>query len=128
MARSPKKPKKERPHFVWNTYGDWIATLVDDHMWDQRGLRIAWVDGEDVFRSDGEWLGRLSRDSRIIRKRTEIRHALRDDIPPPPPKPDLPARATLPPAFAELPFSEIDVVEEDPSIFKKLSDLKPDMD
>ena len=37
-------------------------------------------------------------------------------------------RAPLPPMMAELNFSTIDVLEEDPDIFKRISDLRPDMD
>lgn len=132
MPKRSKKPRKPRPNYIWNTYGDWVGTLVDDHIWDLTGLRVAWVDPEtrekDVWRADGEWIGNLSRDNRILRKRTARRRPLRDDIPQPPPKPELPVRATLPPSFAELQYSEIDVLEEDPQIFKKLSDMRPDMD
>jgi hypothetical protein len=115
--------------FIWNTYGDWVATLVDGHLWDLRGMWVGWIEKNgDVYKIDGEWIGSLSRDSRILRKRTEYRRELRSDIPAQPPKPALPARAPLPPGFSELPFSIIDVLEEDPEIFKRLSDLRPDMD
>ena len=115
--------------FIWNTYGDWSATLLDGHIWDLGGHWIGWVEENgDVFKGDGEWIGMLSKDSRILKKRTAPRRELRTDIPPMPPKPDLPARAPLPPSFAELAYSEIDVLDEDPDIFKKLSDRRPDME
>jgi hypothetical protein len=48
-------------------------------------------------------------------------------VPPRLPKPDrFPARAPLPPQNAELGFDKIDVLEEDPNIFKRISDLTPD--
>ena len=114
--------------FIWNTYGDWVATEYQGHIWDLRAEWIGWIDeNKDVYKRDGEWLGKLSKDGRVIRKRTERR---RDLVAPPakPEKPELPVRAPLPPSFAELSFSEIDVLEEDPDAFKKLSDLRPDMD
>jgi len=121
--------RKPRDHeFIWNTYGDWVATLKNGHLWDPSGLWLGWVEGRDVYKGDGEWIGQISKDFRIIRKRTERRRELNERTPQRPPKPDLPARAPLPPSFAEMNYSEIDVLEEDPDIFKKLSDLRKDME
>jgi hypothetical protein len=119
--------KKERPDFLWNTSGDWMGTIVEGHIWDTSSGWVGWVEGEEVFKGDGEWLGRLTKDRRIVRRRTDRRQELKK-LPPIPERPVLPARATLPPHFADLPFSELDVLDEDPHAFKKLSDLKPDMD
>lgn len=119
--------KKRDYNFVWNTYGDWVATLKDGHLWDPSGLWIGWLEDGEVYKADGEWLGRMSKDFRIIRKRTDRRRDL-VAVPPKPEKPELPGRATLPPAFAELSYSEIDVLEEDETIFKKLSEFRKDMD
>ncbi|MBN1428641.1 MAG: hypothetical protein JXB07_09650 [Anaerolineae bacterium] len=116
-----------KPRFIWNTYGDWVLTLIGSYLWDLSRQWVGWLDGDDVFTVDGEWVGKLSRDSRIIRKRSATRPPLRKDIPPKPAKTDLPGRCPLPPSFAELTFSEIDVMDEDPEIFKRLSDMRPDM-
>jgi|YNPNPStandDraft_1061719.scaffolds.fasta_scaffold53542_3 hypothetical protein len=120
--------KTMKPRHIWNTHGDWVATLVGIHIWDMTGSWVGWLDGDDVYKVDGEWIGKLSRDMRIVRKRSAPRRPLRNDIPPKPEKPALPARAPLPPSFSELAFSEIDVLEEDPDIFKRLSDMRPDME
>jgi hypothetical protein len=116
-----------KPQFVWNTYGDWMLTLIDTNLWDLTGSWVGWLDGDQVYTTDGEWVGKLSRDSRIIRKRAASHPPLRTDVPSRPPKPDLPGRCPLPPSFAELTFSEIDVLDEDPEVFKRLSDKRPDM-
>ncbi len=113
--------------FIWNTRGDWIATLVDGHLWDPAGHWIGWVEGEDVYKADGEWIGTLSRDGRILRRRSELRHDLHPRIPAVPAKPDLPTLPPLPPLFAELSHTVVDVAERDPDIFKRLSDRRPDM-
>ncbi len=120
------KPKK--PQIIWNTYGDWMATLIDGNIWDLTGTRVAWLDGEDVYTNDGEWVGKLSKDCRVLRKRAAKRPPLRNDSPPAPPKPNMPARAPLPPSFSELTYSTVDVLEEDPDVFKRLSDKRADMD
>ncbi len=115
--------------YIWNTYGDWIATLVSGHLWDLTGLWIGWMEENgDVYRADGEWIGTLSKDSRILRKRSAGHRELRTDIPPRPERPDLPGRAPLPPTFVGLPYSVIDVLEEEPDTFKQLSERRPDLD
>ncbi len=119
----------DKPYFIFDTYGDWQATKMGNFLFDTRGEYVGFVDGEDVYKADGEWIGRLSRDNRIVRKRTERRRQLHSNPPPRPVKPEnLPARATLPPMTAELSFDTIDVLEEDPDIFKRISDLRSDMD
>lgn len=122
------KEKKVKPQIIWNTYGDWMATCIDGFIWDATGMWVAWIDGNEVYTKDGEWIGTLSKDSRILRKRSEKSRPLRTDIPPEPEKPDLPARAPLPPSFQELMYSTVDVLEEEPDIFKRISDKRPDMD
>jgi 4-fold beta flower protein len=116
-----------KPRYIWNTDGDWVATLIDEYIWDLAGAWVGWMVGEDVFTTDGEWVGTLSRDSRILRKRTATRPPLRTDIPTKPAKPDLPGRAPLPPTFSGLDYSTVDVLEEDPAVFKRLSDMRRDM-
>ena len=116
-----------KPQFIWNTYGDWVATLIDRFIWDTGGSWIGWVDGENVYTTDGEWIGTLSRDSRIIRRRSDKRPPLRTDVPAKPAKPDLPSRPPLPPTFGDLGYSHFDVLEEDPEAFKRLSDRRKDM-
>jgi len=115
------------PRFIWNTAGDWIATLMDTNLWDLTGQWVGWIEGDEVYTTDGEWVGTLSRDLRILRKRAASRPPLRTDVPSKPQKPDLPGRAPLPPTFSELNYSTIDVLEEDPEVFKRLSDMRPDM-
>jgi hypothetical protein len=80
-----------------------------------------------VYTASGEWIGNLFHDGRIVRKRSAPKQPLLRQLPPRLPKPDrFPARAPLPPQNAELGFDKIDVLEEDPGIFKRISDLTPD--
>jgi hypothetical protein len=116
------------PRHIWNSYGDWVLTLVDQHIWDLSRNCVGWVDGDQAYTLEGEFAGTLSRDSRIVKKRSDPRPPLRKGIPPAPPRPaDLPGRSPLPPSFSDLSYSMIDVMEEDPDIFKRLSDRRPDM-
>jgi hypothetical protein len=119
----------DKPRFIFDTRGDWQATKIGGFVYSSRGEYVAFVEGDDVYKQDGEWIGRLSKDGRILRKRSERRRALHPNPPPRPPKPDkLPPRAPLPPMMAELDFSTVDVLDEDPEIFKRISDLRPDME
>jgi hypothetical protein len=120
--------KPEKPLFIFDTHGDWQATKVGTFIFSSRGEYVGYIEGQDVFKQDGEWIGRLSKDGRILRKRTERRRELHPNPPPKPPKPALPPRAPLPPMMAELDFSTIDVLDEDSDIFKRISDLRPDME
>jgi hypothetical protein len=118
-----------KPVFIYDTRGDWHATQIGDFIYSTRGEYVAYVEHGEIYKSDGEWIGRLSKDGRILRKRSERRRELHPNPPPKPPKPDkLPPRAPLPPMMAELDFSTMDVLDEDPEIFKRISDLRPDMD
>ncbi len=126
-TRPPKDPNK--PVFIFDTHGDWQATKIGDYIWDSRGEYIGYLADDSVYKRDGEWVGRLSKDGRIIRKRTERRIGFHPNPPPEPPKPErLPARAPLPPMMSQLDFSTVDVLEEEPDIFKRISSLRKDME
>ncbi len=119
----------DKPFFIFDTYGDWHATRMGDLLFDTRGEYIGFVTEDSVYKADGEWVGQISRDNRIVRKRTERRREPHPNPPRKPTKPDnLPARAPLPPMPAELSYDMVDVLDEDPDTFKRLSDLRPDMD
>ena len=129
MSTPGGNAKPVRPTFIFDTRGDWHATKFGDALYSTRGEYIGFVEGQDVYKRDDEWIGRLSRDGRILRKRTERRRPFLANLPPVPPKPArLPARAPLPPMMAELDYSTIDVLDEEPEIFRRISDLRPDMD
>jgi hypothetical protein len=121
--------KGDKPFFIFDTHGDWQATRMGNLLFDTRGEYIGFVVETDVYKADGEWVGQISRDNRIVRKRAGQRKPAIPNPPAKPPKPtNLPARAPLPPMPSELSYDIIDVMEEDPEIFKRVSDLKKDMD
>lgn len=118
--------------YVYDTRGDWHATILNNNIWDTRGDYIGFIRDEDgegyeVFTTVGEWIGYLIQDGRIVRKRTaEKRPLLKEKVEKPPKPEKLPARAPLPPMTADLGFTLLDVLDWDPEIFKRLSDLVPD--
>ena len=117
-----------KPFFIYDTRGEWHATVVGWYIFDGRGDYIGFVRNEsyDVYTSSGEWIGNIIHDGRIVRNKNVDRPPLLKKLPAKPPKAKLPPRAPLPPMNVELGFSHIDVLEWDPEIFKRLSDLVPD--
>lgn len=120
-----------KPFFIYDTPGDWHGVILNNFIFDTRGEYIGFLMGEnyDVYTASGEWIGNIYHDGRIVRKRASPRPPLLKHLPPKQPRPvNLPARAPLPPQTAELGFDKFDVLDEDPEIFKRLSDLTPDAD
>jgi hypothetical protein len=118
-----------KPFFVFDTAGDWHATILNGCIFDLRGDYIGFIRNEnhDVYTQVGEWVGNLYPDGRIIRQRNIDRPPLLKNVPPKPTaKPKLPASAPLAPLPGDLGYSKIDVMEWDPEVFKRLSDLVPD--
>ncbi|GIL09143.1 MAG: hypothetical protein BroJett033_6540 [Chloroflexota bacterium] len=129
----PAKPfviNPETPFFIFDTNGEWHATLINGCLWDANGEYMGFVRGEnhDVYTLHGEWVGNLAHDGRIIRRRMSERQPLLKIRRLPPQKPvNLPARAPLPPQHAELAHTMIDVLDWDPDVFKNVPDLKSDL-
>jgi hypothetical protein len=131
MSNNATPPAK--PIFLYTTAGDWQGTIIDGFIFDPRGDYIGWVQTADkttaLYTFDGEWVGDLYKDGRIVRKRAGKVRPLHDN---PPKKPkakpsNLPARAPLPPQTVELGYDSIDVLEEDPDVFKRVSERRKDL-
>jgi len=110
---------------IYRSDGEWVALLQGCHLYDTQGWWIGWLEGKDVFSRDGECVGYLSGDHRVLRRRIRPRQPLRSP-PQPPPTAQVPAKVPLAPLFAELPWEVVDVFEEEPHIFKHISEFKPD--
>lgn len=122
--------KLDEPFFIFDTHGEWHATLLNNCLWDSRGEYIGFVRGPnyDVYTAYGQWIGNLSPDGRIVRKRTHQRQPMLKIRKLRPPKPqNLPPRAPLPPLTADLGYQLVDVLEWDPEVFDNVPDLKEDM-
>ena len=116
--------------YIYSTAGDWVALLDEGVrcLYDTTGDLIGWLDGEEVYTRDGVYAGFVSRDGRVLRERIRKQRPIRSVPAAVPTKVRPPASAPLAPLFAELPWSQVDVFEEEPEVFKFISELRPDWD
>lgn len=117
---------------LYSTAGDWAGLFENGHLFNPLGEWIGWVtDGNQVYSVTGEYVGWLSKDFRILRKRTYDEPPPRRKPPPAPPRPRVPATVPLPPLMAELGFDVLDVFEDMPERLHSLDyieETRPDMD
>lgn len=123
--------KSRKPIPIYTTPGDWAALLVFPHIFNTTGEWIGFVTpAREVFDVDGVYVGWLTKEPRIIRKRIMEQSLKRSKVPPPPKKIRPPATVPLPPMMAELRFETIDVLEEEPERLHTTDtgDFKEDME
>jgi hypothetical protein len=127
MARSSKR----KPIPIYTTPGDWAALLVFPHLFSTIGEWIGWVSPDrQVFDVDGVYVGWITNEPRILRKRIIEKELPRKLPPEPPGRIRPPATVPLPPMMAELPFEVIDVLDEEPERLhtSDTGEFKEDMD
>ena len=122
---------KTRSIPIYTSRGDWLALMVFPYLYSSVGEWVGFLTpGRQVYDVNGLYVGWLTDEPRILRKRTY------DQIPPPaaPPPPPArirpPATVPLPRMMAELPFEIIDVLQEEPERLHTTDtgDLKQDME
>jgi hypothetical protein len=117
---------------IYTSRGDAAAYLVYPYLYNRSGEWIGWVaSNRDVYSVLGHYVGALSDDPRILRKR--VTGVLKPRLaPPPPPENKMipPATVPLPPLMSELTFSMMDVLLEEPTRLHTIDrgELKEDMD
>ena len=120
-------PKRTYP--LYNTSGDCSGLIISANIFNLSGEWIGWITPEkEVFDVNGIYVGWLSDDMRILRKRSNVAEKRR--VPPdPPPRIRAPATIPLPPLMPELPYSVIDVLDEEPQRLHTVDtgELKEDM-
>jgi hypothetical protein len=116
---------------IYTTPGDWSALLMYPYIFNTIGEWIGYMNPRrEVFDVDGVYVGWLSPEPRILRKRIVEGTLKREDVPEPPDRIRPPATVPLPPMMAELPFEIIDVLEEEPERLHTTDtgEFKEDMD
>ena len=122
-------PRKPIP--IYTTPGDFEAFLLYPMIYNLSGEWIGFVTTErEVYSVYGDYVGWLSDDPRILRKRSYDFSKPKLTPPNPPNKMAAPANAPLPPMMAELGFDTIDILYEEPERLPTLDsgELRPDLD
>ena len=100
---------------IYTTKGDADAFLQYPYLFNRSGEWIGFVTPKrDVYSVLGEYVGTLTNDPRIVRKRAASTLMPRLDLPPQPAKIRPPANIPLAPMMPELSHSLIDVLIEMP--------------
>lgn len=116
---------------IYTSRGDAEAFLCYPYLHNRSGEWIGWVTPErQVYSVLGVYVGELSSEPRILRKRITASLPPRRPPPPAPPRLSIPATIPLAPLMADLRFGTMDVLLEEPQLLHTLDtgDLKEDMD
>ena len=116
---------------IYTTSGDLGAYLVYPYLYNPLGEWVGYVTpNREVYSVLGHFVGTLTNDPRILRKRSYDFSKPRQNPPPPQPRISLPASVPLAPMMAELSFSMIDILEEEPERLSTIDfdELREDMD
>ena len=98
--------------------------LIDACLYDTRGSWVGYLSKTgQVFSVTGKYVGWLSKDFRILRKKVQ-NQTMPLHPPPAPPtlKVRLPPHVALAPLMADLPFDTLDVMQEEPERLHTLDD------
>ncbi|HXF83961.1 MAG TPA: hypothetical protein VNK49_01090 [Anaerolineales bacterium] len=116
---------------IYNSDGEARAFLLYPYLFNQTGEWIGWVTPKrEVYSVLGYYVGTLTDDPRIVRKRAEDALKPRLKPPAPPPRITPPAHVPLAPLMKELTHSLVDVLAEEPERLHTLDsgELREDMD
>ena len=116
---------------IYTTRGDAEAFLSYPYIFNRLGDWIGWVTpNREVYSVLGYFVGHLTDDPRILRKRATNTLLPRLKPPPPPGKVYPPATIPLPPMMRELTHSQIDVLLDEPERLhaRDSGEFREDMD
>jgi hypothetical protein len=116
---------------IYTSRGDAEAFLVYPHLYNRNGEWIGWVTaGRDVYSVIGIYVGELTAEPRIIRKRITATLKLRKTSPSAPPRITVPATIPLAPLMSDLRVGVEDVLLEEPERLHTVdvADLREDVD
>jgi hypothetical protein len=116
---------------IYASNGEAEAFLVFPYLFNRSGEWTGWVTPKrEVYSVMGAYVGNLSDDARIIRKRSESDMRPHLQPPPKPGKFNIPPSIPLAPMMSDLPHSLIDVLLDEPDRLHTLDggELREDMD
>jgi hypothetical protein len=124
-----QKPQRIIPIYASN--GEAAAFLVFPYLFNRSGEWIGWVTPKrEVYSVMGYYVGTLTKDPRITRKRADDASIPRQQPPMRPKKIATPSSVPLAPMMSDLPHSLIDVLQDEPERLHTADsgELREDMD
>ncbi|HPP62332.1 MAG TPA: hypothetical protein PKV01_03760 [Anaerolineales bacterium] len=116
---------------IYNSKGDAEAFLLYPHLFNRVGEWIGWVTPRrDVYSALGYYVGYLTDEPRILRKRATFTLMPRLQPPAPSGRISPPATVPLAPMMREITYSVVDVLLEEPERLHTLDrgELREDLD
>lgn len=116
---------------IYSSRGEVEAFLVFPYLFNRSGEWIGWVTPQrEVYSVRGSYVGFVTNDPRIVRRRSDDGLRPRQSMPPPPGRLNTPATIPLAPLLSELTHSLVDVLVEEPDRLHTLDggELREDMD
>ena len=116
---------------IYSSRGETDAYLVYPYLFNRSGEWIGWVTPQrEVFSVLGNYVGFLTGDPRIVRKRGEDSTRPRLKAPPPPRRLVTPAHTPLAPLMSDLTHSLVDVLADEPERLHTVDtgELRDDLD
>ena len=111
MNSQPQRPVVP----IYTTRGDPEAFLVYPYLHNRLGEWIGWVTADrQVYSVLGFFVGELTAEPRIIRKRITASLKPRKTPPPPPTRLSIPATIPLAPMMGDLRFGVLDILLDEP--------------
>jgi hypothetical protein len=116
---------------IYASNGEAGILLVYPYLFNLTGEWVGWVTSQrEVYSTLGVYVGHLTDDPRILRRRSDDEVHPRMVVPPSPPPIKPPATIPLAPLMSEISYDMIDVVWESPNDLHTTDsgDLREDMD
>ena len=116
---------------IYTSRGEAEAFLVFPYIFNRNGEWIGWATPKrEVYSVLGYYVGMLTDDARIVRKRAEDETKPRLQPPPRPGKITTPATVPLAPMMSDLTHSAIDVLQDEPELLHTFDsgEFRQDMD
>ena len=125
------QPPQHRIIPIYTSRGEAEAFLVFPYIFNRMGEWIGWITTKrEVYSVLGYYVGALTDDARIIRKRSEDDNKPRQKSPPRPGKITTPATVPLAPMMKDLTLSVVDVLQDEPELLHTFDsgEFRQDMD
>jgi hypothetical protein len=116
---------------IYSSRGEVDAYLVFPYLFNRSGEWIGWVTPQkEVYSVLGNYVGFLTNDPRIVRKRAEDATRPRQKAPPIPRRLITPAHTPLAPLMSDLPHGLVDILAEEPERLHTVDtgELRNDLD